>query len=393
MSYKQRAIAISIIRGGTSKGVYLHEKNIPPPGPIRDAVLKRIMGTPDPVQLDGLGGSNIVTSKIAIIKKSNLPHIDIDYTFAQAGTTGDTIEYNANCGNISSGVGPFAIDEGLIENFREGKSIDQGVPTQEVRIYNTGTKKTIISHVPVAHVNGKTKSIYQGIYSISGVPGTGAPILIDWKETAGANQSKGLLPTGNAIDIINIRGKDIPITICDIGNICIFVDLKDISVLNGSETPQDFDNSKRAVGFFAELKGKACQLFGLTEDWELCAKTTTFVPFIGIVSLAKDNQNDIASRLILMDRCHTSYDGTGAVCVAACSRVPGTVVNKLLSEKSLSKDILQIEHPSGVMPVFVQVDKIIKKANLSPAFSALAFVRTARRIMDGHVYIPDELWR
>lgn len=392
MSYRQRKIALTILRGGTSKGVYLHEKNIPPSGHLRDAVLKRIMGTPDPLQLDGLGGSNIVTSKVAIIKKSTIPNIDVDYTFAQAGTKGDTIEYDANCGNISSGVGPFAIDEGLIETFREGKSIDKNVRTQEVRIYNTGTKKTIISHVPIDYAGGTTKSVFHGDYSISGVPGTGAPILIDWKETAGANQGRGLLPTGNAIDIVNIRGKDICITICDIGNICVFVNSKDVPVLNGSESPQDFDNSKDAVEFLAELKGKACQKFGLTEDWKKCAEKTMFVPFIGILSPPKDNHNDIASRLILMDRCHTSYAGTGAVCTAACSRIPGTVVNKLLSENSLNKDVLKIEHPSGVMPVLVKVDKK-SEANATPLFEVLAFVRTARRIMDGSVYIPEEVWK
>ena len=175
----QYGIPAAYIRGGTSKAVFLSKEHIPPPGPLRDAVLKRIMGSPDPMQIDGMGGTRVVTSKIAIVSPSEREDVDIDYEFAQVGIDQDDIGYDGNCGNISSAVGPYAIDEGMVKRFRIGASIDKTLISQEIRIWNTGTKKLIISHVPVDSRTGK--SISNGTASIDGTPGTGAPILIDFR--------------------------------------------------------------------------------------------------------------------------------------------------------------------------------------------------------------------
>lgn len=140
------------------------------------------MGSPDPLQIDGMGGSHIVTSKIAIIKPSKQPDVDVDYTFVQIGIDNNVVGYSGNCGNISAGVGPFAVDEGLVKEKRAGMSIDSNVGTQEVRILNTGTNKILLSHVPINPQSGR--SLELGSYSIAGCPGTGAPILLDYRNVS-----------------------------------------------------------------------------------------------------------------------------------------------------------------------------------------------------------------
>ena len=199
----QVSVPAAWVRGGSSNAVFYHERDLPPEGAIRDRLLKRVMGTPDPIQIDGLGGAKAVTSKIAIIRPSEREDADIDYIFAQSGVRDNLIDYSANCGNISSGVGPFAIDEGLVREFRKGRSLDAKIRTQEVRIFNTGTEKVLISHVPI---DQDGYSVASGEYTMAAVPGTGAPILMDYRETVGASRNQGLLPTGNAKDRIELEG-------------------------------------------------------------------------------------------------------------------------------------------------------------------------------------------
>ncbi|KIM92809.1 hypothetical protein OIDMADRAFT_138984, partial [Oidiodendron maius Zn] len=256
----QYGIPAAYIRGGTSKAVFLSKAHIPPPGPLRDAVLKRIMGSPDPMQIDGMGGTRVVTSKIAIVSPSEREDVDIDYEFAQVGIDQDDIGYDGNCGNISSAVGPYAIDESMVKRFRVGASIDKTLISQEIRIWNTGTKKLIISHVPVDSRTGK--SISNGTASIDGTPGTGAPILIDFRNTIGASLSRGVIPSGNAINVVSVGNKDIDITICDVANICVFVAAKDMGI-SGDETAEQINSDSALISRCKELRGKASQLVGL----------------------------------------------------------------------------------------------------------------------------------
>lgn len=167
-------------RGGSSKAVFFHERDLPARGLARDRLIKRLMGTPDVLQIDGMGGSRIVTSKVAIVSPSAREDADVDYTFVQVGITDDVVQDGGNCGNISAAVGPFSIDEGLIKHSRKGISLVKGVETREVRIYNTGTKKVLVSHVPVNSGTGEV--IESGNFAIAAVPGTGAPILMDYSK-------------------------------------------------------------------------------------------------------------------------------------------------------------------------------------------------------------------
>lgn len=387
----QISIPAAWIRGGSSNAVFYHEKDIPPEGPIRDRVLKRVMGTPDPIQIDGLGGSKAVTSKIAILRPSQRDDADIDYIFAQSGVAIDEIDYTANCGNISSGVGPFAIDEGLVPKkaFREGRSVDPKVRTQEVRIYNTGTRKVLISHVPI---DEDGYSVAEGEYTMAAVPGTGAPILMDYRETVGASRERGLLPTGNAVDEIEVQGEKVPITVGDVANIVVFVNAEHMNV-SGHETAAEMTGDKKLLDRVREVRGKAAQMVGLCKDWRKVDQESPFLPFLVIVSPSDPTNKDthLSCRLFLDNMCHESMAGTGSCNTAAMSRTKGTVVYQVVSDEARREKVVNIGHPLGMIPIATEVVQGTEGTE-SPGFSTLSFIRTSRRLMDGKVYVPRSVF-
>lgn len=387
----QVAISAAWVRGGSSNAVFYHEKDIPPEGPVRDRVLKRVMGTPDPIQIDGLGGSKAVTSKIAVIRPSQRDDADIDYIFAQSGVAIDEIDYTANCGNISSGVGPFAIDEGLIpeSSFREGQSVDPRVRTQEVRIFNTGTKKVLISHVPI---DEDGFSVAAGEYGMAAVPGTGAPILMDYRETIGASRDRGLLPTGNTVDEIEVQGQKVPITVGDVANIVVFVNAEHMGI-SGHETAENLTENRALLDRVREVRGKGAQMVGLCDDWRKVDQESPFLPFLVIVAPPNPHapESHMAARLFLDNMCHPSMAGTGSCCTSAMSRTKGTVVYDVVGQKARTANVLNIGHPLGVIPIATEVVKGTEEGE-KPGFSTLSFIRTSRRLMDGHVYVPRSVF-
>ncbi|CAK46258.1 uncharacterized protein An12g05470 [Aspergillus niger] len=285
----QYSLPATYYRGGTSKALFFREDVLPDPGPQRDRLLKRAMGSPEPLQLDGMGGSKAVTSKIAIVRPSTRSDADIDFTFAQVGVARDFIHYGANCGNISAAVGPFAIEEGLVQ-FRPGRS---------VRIYNTGTGKLLSAHFPVS---GSGAFEPEGTHEIAGDPGKGSPVLLDYRFTIGAELSRGLLPTGNASDMITVAGKEFEITICDIANLCVFANARDFNI-TGHETAADLTANLDWLAKTQELLGKAAVLAGI--------------------------------------------------------RIPDSVVNRVIGD-AVELDTLEISHPVGTMAVFVQTEMPMK---------------------------------
>ena len=385
----QTAIPAAYIRGGSSKAVFFHEADIPLEGPLRDAVLKRVMGTPDPIQIDGMGGSKAVTSKIAIVKRSNRADADIDYTFAQSGVRDDKIDYSANCGNISAAVGPFAIDEGLLPQARPGRSLDSLIKAQEVRVFNTGTRKTLIAHVPI---DEHGFSISTGVCSMAAVPGTGAAILMDYRETVGALCGRGMLPTGRAVDIIEMGGKSVNITICDIANIVVFVSACDVG-MTGHETAAALTEDRNWIAKMTELRGKAAEMVGMCQDWRRVDEQSPFLPMPIIIAGPPTDQAEthLSGRLFLDNMCHESMAGTGSVCIAACSRIKGSLVYEQVGRKGRSSNVLNISHPLGHIPVAVEVEDDTVDTP-EPIFKTLSFIRTSRRLMDGHVYVPKEIF-
>ena len=380
---EQIAVPCVLMRGGTSKGAYFHAADVPPAGPARDRFLKRMMGTPDVIQIDGLGGSRLVTSKIAIIRRSERADADVDYTFAQADIERDRIDYESNCGNISSGVGPFAIDEGLVAAVE---------PVTTVRIHNTNTGKLLVAKVPVAR--GKARVI--GDCAIAGVPGTGAEILMDYSASVGAKTGK-LLPTGNATDTLALEsGRSLQVTLCDTANPAVFVAARDLG-FTGSELPETLVHDRELLDIVGEVQAKAGQMMGMWSDWRgvhlpqiplfvMVAEPADYTDSAGTAHEA--SSMDLRARLLFFGKWHESMAGTGSMCTAAASRVPGSVVNRMLMPESRSSGALRIGHPLGVMHVVVQVDPATSGAP-QPRFAALGFARTARRLMKGMVYVPD----
>ena len=372
-----RRIPCVILRGGTSKGIYLKANHLPQDKETRDKVILEIFGSPDVRQIDGLAGADPLTSKVAIIGPSTHPDADVDYTFGQVGINAPYIDYSGNCGNISSGVGPFAIDEGFVTAT--------GSMTT-VRIHNTNTKKILIAEVPTE--DGRAK--VSGDCKIDGVPGTGAKIMMDFSGTAGSVTNK-LLPTGNPVDTITTSVGPLQISIVDVSNPCVFVRAKDVG-MKGGETPQEVNGNPKLLGLMEEIRAQACVMIGMAPDAATATAKSPAFPMVAYVSPAADyvdfttgktirkDQIDFISRMMFMQVLHKTYPGTGTACTGAAAKIPGTIVNEAIPHIDSIK-IIRIGHPAGV----IEIEAAFEKGELSRA----AFARTARRIMEGYVYVRN----
>ncbi len=378
---EQSGVRCVLMRGGTSKGLYFREQDIPPPGDGRGRLLCRLMGSPDVLQIDGLGGSRPITSKVAIVGPSSRDDADVDYTFAQVGIDGG-VGYFGNCGNISAGVGPFAIDEGMVEVPDDG--------TVEVRIWNTNTEKLLLA---VVHVSNGRAAV-TGDCSIPGVPGTGAEIVMNWVHTIGAKTGT-LLPTGRAVDTWMMEsGRTVHGTLCDAGNPVLWVAAADFG-LTGSELADRIDGDAELIRDLAELRGKAAAAVGFCADWRRAGADAPGLPMLGLVARpagyatlavaeVAEEDMDLRVRLIFLDRLHESIAGTGSMSLAAASQIPGSVVHA--HSQATHPGTLRIGHPSGVMEVRVTARPEDDPAGVS--FEVLGMTRTARRLMAGTAYIP-----
>jgi 2-methylaconitate cis-trans-isomerase PrpF len=380
-----RKIPCVIQRGGTSKGVYLHEKDLPNDPDIRQKAILAIFGSPDIRQIDGLGGADPLTSKCAIIGPSERDDADVNYTMAQVGIADPLIDFGGNCGNISSGVGPFAIDEGLI-SAKEPETL--------VRIYNTNTKKILKAYVSTRD----GKSLYIGDYSIDGVPGTGSKILLDYSGTGGTLTGK-LLPTGNPVDIISVPGiGDIEVSVVDAGNPTCFL-LPEVLGFLGIEGPQD-PKVIQDLDNIELIRGSVARLIGLAEDAENARIQSPTRPMIAFVSPPAEytsftdnahiatNEIDFISRLFFMQTMHKTYPGTGTVCTGVAAMIENTIVNRVCSKKPGEDKIIRIGHPSGIISLEVEVEN----KSSGPELRLAAFGRTSRRIMEGNVYVRESLF-
>lgn len=381
MDESRNSLKCSIIRGGTSKGIFIKENELPSDPKKRDAVIRAVFGSPDVRQIDGLGGADVLTSKLAVIGPSSREDADVDYTFAQVSFETDKVDYSGNCGNISSAVGPFAIDEGLVR-------AEEGMTTVRIHMKNTG--KLLTAYVPTK----EGKSVSAGDFSIDGVPGTGAKITLDWSDTAGGLTGK-LLPTGNARDVIEADGKPYEVTLMDAGNPVVFIKAEELQ-MKGTESPYEIENNASLMRLIEKIRGKAAVIFGLCEKPEEAAAVSPYNPFFAIVSAPRDyvtvnganvrkEETDLTSRLLFMLKMHKAYPITGTVATGAALRIPGSVVWDVLKEEAKDRDEVIIGHPSGKIPVESRVT--VDKDGIR--LEKIGVYRTARRIMDGRVYLPE----
>jgi len=369
-----------IMRGGTSKGVYFHENELPKDIKLRDKIILDVFGSPDVREIDGLGGADVLTSKVCIIGPSNREDADVDYTFGQVIFDKPIVDPSINCGNLSSGVGPFAIDEGLVKPVE---------PMTKVRIYNTNTKKVLIANVPVKD----GKAVVAGDYHIDGVPGTGAKIELDFAATAGTVKGT-LLPTGKVKEKLKIDELgEIQVSIVDAANPTIFAYAEDIGIKGTERFPELIANAE--IWRKAELvRGVAAEMLGFVKDRRNSAVENPAAPFSVFISRASDyvsysgkvvKADTIDFRAILWAARQVSkaYAVTGTICTGAAAMTEGTIVNELLSERALKSGVVRIGHPSGIIEVQVDVKKEADEFKLKKAI----VYRTARRIMEGYVYL------
>ncbi|GAB4112666.1 MAG: 2-methylaconitate cis-trans isomerase PrpF family protein [Candidatus Caldatribacteriota bacterium] len=375
----QEALSIpcSIIRGGTSKGIFFLENALPPAGELRDKILLSVFGSPDIRQIDGLGGANSLTSKVCIIGPSNRKDADVDYTFGQVSVDKPIIDWKGNCGNLSSAVGIFAIAHNLLKPVE---------PFTTVRIYNTNTNKMINVTYPVK--DGLVLS--EGDYSIPGVPGTGAKLKVEFFDPAGSITGR-LLPTGNTKDYIDLGEKGrFTVSIVDAGNPVVFLKAEELG-LKGTELPVEVEAMPEKLVLIEKIRSIAAEMIGIVSDRKLATSKSPAYPKIGFVTTPKDYINpegisvkaddvDLVARLASMQKMHRAYMITGAVCTGAASKIKGTIVNEAIGKRAKDCNTLIIGHPYGPMEVTVDMkgDTIIK----------VGVYRTARKILDGNVYIP-----
>ena len=361
-------VPVVVMRGGTSKGVFLNFENMPDNRLLWDDFLLDIMGSPDRRQIDGLGGANSLTSKVAIIKKSDLNDVDIEYTFAQISIANNLVDFKGNCGNISSAVGPYAIEQGLVQAIE---------PITTVRIFNTNTKKMIIAEVEVE--NGRVKT--EGMCSIPGVPGTGSPIYLSFPNAEGAVTGK-LFPTENPIDVIQLPKGPIKISIIDVANPLVFVNASDVG-LTGSELPHEFTREKLLE--LEEIRSMAAEMchFAAKEDATMKSpavpKMTIIAPpmdYIDVTGIErKASDMDCRIRMLSMQEPHQALAISGAICTTAGAFLEDTILSESINVK---QEVVRLGHPGGIMETKVNL--------IAGHISVIKVVRTARTILEGHVY-------
>lgn len=383
MSYinDQSLIRCTIIRGGTSKALFIHLNDLPIDKNERDNLLKNLIGSPSVMQIDGLGGANIPTSKVAIIGPSSRQDADVDYIFAQVGINENWIDYNGNCGNISSGVGLFALYRGIIR---------PQIRRTVVRINQVNTGKLINAEYETPN----RKICSEGNYIIPGVEGSGSYIGLDFADCVGTLNGQ-LLPTGNIVDTICFDGKQYLVSIVDMVNPHIFVQAEDFG-LNGQETAEDINNSLEVLDRIEKIRSICAEKLGIVNQWERTSKESPIIPLVVLINkISSDNLSNIfegsqfLAKIVAMKKIHMQFTVSGSICTAVASQIVGSVVNKNanrgIPKNNCDDVIVKFGHPTGVQEVSVLVKKsaegyLIRKASLG---------RTARIIMDGYAFYRE----
>lgn len=343
------------MRGGTSKGGFFLADDLPRDNAERDAFLLRVMGSPDPRQIDGMGGADPLTSKVAVVRKSQRKGIDVDYLFLQVFVEQALVSDAQNCGNILAGIGPFAIERGLV------------APQQDetrVSIYMQNTGQVAVATVKTP--DGKVT--YAGDVRIDGVPGSHAPIPLEFRDTAGSSCG-ALLPTGNPCDII----EGVACTLIDNGMPCIVLRAEDVGA-TGYETREELESEA-----FAPIRDKIEAIRLAAGPWmNLGDVTNKTVPKMTLVAPPR-NGGAITTRVFIPHRAHASIGVLGAVTAATACLVEGSSASEVADIPEGSRKRLSIEHPTGEMSCVLEVDD-------AGEITSAALLRTARKLMDGEVF-------
>jgi probable AcnD-accessory protein PrpF len=380
----QRRIPAVYMRGGSSKGVFFLGKDLPPAGQERDAVLLRVIGSPDVYgkQIDGMGGATSSTSKVVIIGKSSREDCDVDYLFGAPAIETPVIDWSGNCGNLSSAVGPYAISEGLVDAPRDGIAV--------VRIWQANIQKRIIAHVPMR--NGEVQE--EGDFVLDGVAFPAAEIVLEFLKPGGSDGS--ILPTGNAVDELDIPGIGImPVTLLNAGNPTIFLEADRVG-LKGTETQDQVNGDAELLARCETIRAHCTVAMGLAATPEEATRLRPHTPKLCFVAkpqryqaaggkLVDPDDIDVIARILSMGKLHHAITGTGAVAVAVAAALDGTLVNRIVGD--IGDRQVRMGHTAG--SVAVGAKTVLEEGGWSVDKAVMS--RSARRLMEGWVRVPELL--
>lgn len=352
-----KKLACTFMRAGTSRGPFLDLRDLPTDIKKRDSILLKIMGSPDPRQIDGLGGTETVTSKVVMVQPSKRKGVDVDYLFAQVDINNPIVDTTPPCGNMMAGVGPFAIEKGWVKAT---------IPETKVMVYNINTN-SIIEEI-VQTPNGFVT--YNGDTKIDGVPGTAAPVVMNLYDQVGGKTGK-LFPTGKVKEQIN--GTEV--TLMDAGMPMVLIKASDLG-LTGSEDAAFFEKEKALMEKIEKIRLEAGKLMGFGDVKE------SVLPKVGILSKPQFGGNHIKSQYLTPHTLHPAHAVTGAICISTALKIKGTVAAETGIANEAGTEVIIIEHPSGVIEIKVEMETINGQLTLKKAGT----LRTVRKIMDGNVY-------
>ena len=378
---RQLRIPAAFMRGGTSNAIVFNAKDLPRDRALWDEIFLAAIGSPDPYgrQLDGMGGGISSLSKVCVVGPSSRPDADIDYTFAQVQVKEAKVDYSANCGNMSSAVGPFAVDEGIVKPVG---------PEAIVRVHNTNTRKIIYSRFAL----DEGLSAVDGDLSIPGVAGTGSPVRLEFREPGGATTGK-LLPTGNAADTLDVPSVGrVRVSMVDAANACVFVNAADVGLV-GTEMPDVLDNAQEVLQKLGAIRIAASVAMGIARNAEEAAAKKA-VPFVGFVSAPQAarfltgesvtaDAVDLTGRMLSNGQPHRALPLTASLCMAVAARIRGSVVYQATRPTADPESPIRIAMPSGILTVAASVKEVNGEWHAEQG----AFYRTQRRMFDGYVYV------
>jgi len=376
------------MRGGTSKGVFFREDWLPADKALRDRLLLRVIGSPDPYgqQIDGMGGATSSTSKVVIVGPSSQSDCDVDYRFGQVAIDRPVVDWSGNCGNLTSAVGPFAIAQGLVDAPRDGIAT--------VRIWQANINARIVAHVPMR--DGAV--VEEGDFELDGVTFPAAEVKIEFLDPSGeGDDDGGMFPTGNASDLLDVPGVGpVELTMINAGNPAIFVDAATLG-LNGNELQADVNGNAGLLKKAEAIRSSAAVRMGLARSAEEATTLRPHTPKLAFVAKplgyvsssgkAIDTSSiDINARIFSMGKLHHAMTGTGAVAIAVAAAIPGTLVNRLVSTAAGS---VRFGHPSGSLQVGAEAQQTDGVWTVTKAVMS----RSARRLMEGSVLVPSSVFK
>jgi probable AcnD-accessory protein PrpF len=389
----QRAIRACYMRGGTSKGVFFLAEDLPQDPVLRDRLLLRVIGSPDPYakHIDGMGGSTSSTSKVVLVSASSRADCDVDYLFGQVAVREPVIDWSGNCGNLTAAVGPFAIHRQLVQAGERSVAI--------VRIWQANIGKRIIAHVPVRG----SRVVEDGDFGLDGVTFPSAEVRLEFMDPAGS-EHEALFPSGNALELLDVPGVGrIEATLISAGNPTVVVDAAALGLI-GNEMPPDFNQDLSLLERCERIRAQGAVRMGLTRTAQEATDARPATPKLAFVSAPRgyrsssgkdlrENDMDLTVRILSMGVMHHAVTGTGAIALAVASVVHGTVVHRAIlaaarPQRPLDPQAIRLGHPSGTLTVGAEAALHGSEWTIANAVVS----RSARRLMDGHVFVPSRSW-